>query len=283
MDLLGQTLETFYRQHDSKVRIDHDPVAFPHRYRSPVDIETAAFVATCLAYGRVGLFWPVLERMFRIMDPSPYTFVLEFDVRRDGPLFSGISYRMNRTSDIVAFLLLLSRMIRDHGSIGGFFKKAFRKSDLNILRALSRFVKVFYAGNTEAVYGDRTYPFGLCQMLPFPDKGGACKRANLFLRWMVRKDDGVDFGLWGFIPTDRLVMPLDTHVARIARHLGLTERKTTDIKTALEITDRLKRYDPIDPVKYDFALCHLGISGRCPRQRSRISCLSCTLRDVCVR
>ena len=283
MDLLQQTLETFYRRYDLKQRIAHDPVEFPHRYGRRIDRETAGFIASCLAYGRIDLFKPVLERIFRIMGPSPYGFVLDFDAGRDGRMFDGIRYRMNTTPDIVAFLHLLSRMLNEHGSLGGFFGRAFGKDDPNTIHALSKFVRAFYAGDTAVVYGKRAYPFGLLQMLPSPDRGGTCKRSNMFLRWMVRKDDGVDFGLWKFIPASKLIIPLDTHIARIARYLGLTERKSMDMKTAIDITERLKRFAPADPVKYDFALCHLGISGKCPPKRSRLSCFSCSLKDVCAR
>lgn len=280
--LLKSALEAFYGHYDLKQRIAHDPIQFPHRYNKPADRETAGFIASSLSYGRVDLFTSVLEKIVCITGASPYEFLLDFDVRKSAGLFEGIKYRMNTTKDIIAFLHLLSGMLRKYGTLGGFFKHAFSNDDPDIINALSKFVKAFYAGDTSVVYGKRVYPFGLLQMLPSPDKGSTCKRATMFLRWMVRTGDGVDFGIWTFIPADKLIIPLDTHIARIARHLGLTQRKTTDMKTAIDITNHLKQFDPADPVKYDFALCHLGISGKCPAKRSKLLCLSCSLKDVCV-
>jgi uncharacterized protein (TIGR02757 family) len=279
---LKQVLETFYRQYDLRQRIAYDPVELPHRYKKKPDRETVGFIASCLSYGRVDLFKPVIEKILRIAGTGPYEFMLNLDIRRDAHLFDGIKYRMNSTKDILAFLHLLSVLLKENGTLGAFFKHNFIKDEPNVIPALSKFVKAFYSGDTSSVYGRNVRPFGLLQMLPSPDKGSTCKRAHMFLRWMVRGGDGVDFGLWTFIPADRLILPLDTHTARIARHLGLTKRKTTDIKTAIDITNSLKQFDPDDPVKYDFALCHLGISGRCPSKKSVLSCLACPLKDVCV-
>lgn len=282
MDKLGRTLEALYRQRGLRSRILRDPVEFPHRYRRPLDRETAGFIAACLSYGKVGLFKPVIEKILRIAGTSPYDFVLNFDVRENAPLFDGVRYRMNTTKDIVAFLHLLSGVLRQHGSIGGFFRSAYRREDPNLLRSLSLFTGAFYAGDTSAVYGRNIRPFGLVQMLPSPDRGSTCKRSHLFLRWMVRAGDGIDFGIWNFVTPDKLILPLDTHTARIARHLGLTGRKSMDIKTAIDITDTLKRFDPADPVKYDFALCHFGISGKCPAKKTTTVCLACSLKGVCM-
>ena len=128
--------------------------------------------------------------------------------------------------------------------------------------------------NTSPVYGENIRPYGLKQLFPSPDKGSACKRPNLFLRWMVRTQD-VDFGIWDRIPPSKLIIPLDTHIAKIARCIGLTKRTSSDWKTAKEITDSLKKFDPEDPLKYDFALCHHGISGLCKGGKSESSCSSC--------
>ena len=282
-DSLKITLDAFYKHHDSKQSIVFDPVELPHRYNKQADKETAGFIASCLSYGRVDLFKPVIERILRASGNSPYKFFFNFHVQRDAHLVDGIKYRMNTAQDITAFLHLLSEFLRKNGTLGDFFRQSFKKDDPNVIKALSEFVKVFYSGDTSPVYGRNIRPAGLLQMLPSPDKGSTCKRSHMFLRWMVRAGDGIDFGLWTFIPTDRLIIPLDTHIARIARHLGLTRRKTLDIKTAIDITNNLKRFDPGDPVKYDFALCHLGISGKCPSKRSAQSCLFCSFKDVCVR
>ncbi|MGB9736601.1 MAG: TIGR02757 family protein [bacterium] len=282
LNILKETLDSFYRQYDIKQHIAYDPVEFPHRYRRAEDIEISGFIASALAYGRVKLFKPVINKILSKMGNEPYKFVLNFVPESGIHEFKGIKYRMNTTKDIVAFIYLLSMFLKRYGTPGEFFKHNFDKNEPNIINTLSRFVKAFYTQDTRPVYGTSILPFGLLQMLPSPDKGSPCKRSNMFLRWMVRQKDDVDFGLWTFIPANKLIIPLDTHIARISRHLGLTNRKTTDLKTAIEITDNLKQFDPDDPVKYDFALCHLGISGKCPAKPSPVTCLTCSLKDVCL-
>ena len=281
-DMLKITLDAFYRHFDLKRTIVFDPVELPHRYTDPRDQETSGFIASCLSYGRVDLFKPVIGKILRAASTGPYEYFFNFHVRRDAQFAGGISYRMNTARDITAFLHLLSVFLRQNRSLGEFFRHNFKKEDPNVINVLSAFVKVFYAGDTSPVYGQNIRPAGLLQLLPSPDKGSTCKRSHMFLRWMVRAGDGIDFGLWTFIPRDKLIIPLDTHIARIARHLGLTKRKTLNIKTAMDITNSLKRFDPDDPVKYDFALCHLGISGKCPSKRSALSCVSCSFKNVCV-
>ncbi len=281
-NILKKTLDAFYRSYDPEQNIFYDPVEFPHRYKRPSDIETAGFIAACFSYGRVELFKPVIHKILSIAGSNLHEFISNFDAERDANLFEGVKYRMNTAKDIMAFIHLLSVMMRKYDSPGKLFRRTFNVRDPNIINALSGFVKEFYSGDTSAVYGKKIYPHGLLQLLPSPDKGSSCKRSNMFLRWMVRNNDGVDFGLWTFIPSNKLIIPLDTHIARIARHLALTKRKTTDIKTAMDITDHLKQLDPIDPVKYDFALCHLGISGKCPSKKSEETCGICALKNACV-
>lgn len=274
-------MDAFYRDFERKRRVAYDPVELPHRYERQADRETAGFIVSCLSYGKVTLFKPVLEILLSRAGSSPYDFFLKFNVNRHAHLFVDIAYRMNSSRDITAFLHLLSLFLRKYHTLGDFFRHNFEKDDPTVINALSRFVDAFYAGSTSPVYGKNKRPFGLLQMLPSPDKGSTCKRSLMFMRWMVRADDGVDFGLWPFIPADRLILPLDTHTSRIALRLGLTERKTIDMKTAIEITNNLKRFDPDDPVKYDFALCHFGISGQCPSRRSARWCASCRFKKVC--
>jgi uncharacterized protein (TIGR02757 family) len=132
--------------------------------------------------------------------------------------------------------------------------------------------------NTAAVYGRNIKPAGLLQFFPSPAQGSACKRVNLFLRWMIRDRD-IDLGIWRDIPKNKLVIPLDTHIARISRCLGFTSRNSQDWKMALEITGALKRFDPEDPLKYDFALCHHGISGVCKGRDNRAACMDCVFNS----
>lgn len=128
------------------------------------------------------------------------------------------------------------------------------------------------------VDGPMTY--GLSYLLPSP-AGGAAKRLALYLRWMVRAEDGVDLGTWHHLEPSRLLIPLDTHIARIGRYVGLTDRQTIGLPTALDVTASLARLDPQDPLRYDLALCHLGISGACPTRREPAICRDCPIRSIC--
>jgi uncharacterized protein (TIGR02757 family) len=148
----------------------------------------------------------------------------------------------------------------------------------NIGPGLTGLMAELLSVDTSPVYGEDIKPAGLRQFFPSPASGSACKRANLFLRWMVRDRD-IDFGIWQGIPKNKLVIPLDTHIARISRCLGFTERKSQDWKAAVEITESLKKFDPEDPLKYDFALCHHGISGMCGGERRDTGCKDCVFKS----
>ncbi|MBI5181288.1 MAG: TIGR02757 family protein, partial [Nitrospirae bacterium] len=239
-------------------------------------------IASALAYGKVTLFKPVLERIFNVMGKSPYDFILHFEPKNDSSLFKDIKYRMNKKDDIVCLLYLISRTVKEFGSLKQLFLNFYSLTHDDINPALSGFVDYFLKIDTAAVYGKDIRPFGLLQFLPSPAKGSTCKRFNMFLRWMVRSGDGVDFGIWKEIPASKLIIPLDTHIARISRNIGLTERKSADWRMAKEITENLKIFDQDDPVKYDFALCHMGISGKCPTVPSVEKCKRCNLSEICI-
>jgi uncharacterized protein (TIGR02757 family) len=151
--------------------------------------------------------------------------------------------------------IILNKEINKHKSIKQIFLQGYNIYDEDVKNGISRFSKHFINSFIET-FGNVSD--GIKFMFPLPEKGSACKRMNLFLRWMVRKDE-LDFGLWKEIPASKLVIPVDTHVARISRKLKLTKRKNADWKMAEEITSNLKKFDPEDPIKYDFAICHLGI------------------------
>jgi uncharacterized protein (TIGR02757 family) len=190
---------------------------------------------------------------------------------------------MNTGADIACLLYLMREVVREHGSVGALFEKGVRPEDDDVGPALDRFIERVLAIDTTPVYGSNQRPYGLAQFLSRPSKGSACKRLNMFLRWMARPADGVDFGLWTFLPPSKLIVPLDTHVLRISRYLGLTRRRTGGWETAKAITRRLAEADPDDPLKYDFALCHLGISGRCPTARVAAACRVCPLLAECAK
>ena len=280
---LKAALEELARRTDVAARIAQDPIAFPHRFTDPADIEIAAWLASGLAYGRVPLFQAALERILSAMGGRPADFMRRFDPKKDLPAFLPLYYRMNEGRDIAAFLYLMQQIIRRHGSIGALFLSGYRHEDADVGPALERFVRAALSIDTAPVYGRAVHPPGLARFFALPSKGSSCKRLNLLLRWMVRGADGLDFGLWSAVPASKLVIPLDTHVLRISRYLGLTRRKSAGWATAKEITERLKRLAPDDPLRFDFAICHHGISGACPIAKRPDRCRTCALLAECAK
>jgi uncharacterized protein (TIGR02757 family) len=262
MDKLKKILDRFYEEYDFQRAVHRDPIEFPHKYKNPSDIETAGFIASCFAYGRVDLFRPIVEKVLSKMGMSPYDFLLNFDLKRQRKIFQGIKYRFNENADIICLLFILSSALKKHSSLENAFKEYYRPADTTIAKGLSGLMALFLRVDTSGVYDENMRPSGLLQFFSSPDGGSACKRANLFLRWMIRDRD-IDFGIWKGVRKNQLVIPLDTHIARISRCLGFTARRSQDWKMAVEITEALKKFDPEDPLKYDFALCHHGISGIC--------------------
>jgi uncharacterized protein (TIGR02757 family) len=274
---LKKTLDRFYREYDFHERTAHDPIMFPHRYKSHADKEISGFIAACFAYGRVELFGSVVEMLLSKMGASPYDFLLDFDPKKQEKAFKGIKYRFNENEDILCLFFVLHKILKKNSTVEKTFMKSFRDDDETVEKGVTGLVTELLQVDTSAVYGKNIKPPGLSQFLPLPAKGSACKRLNLFLRWMIRDRD-IDFGIWKGVPKNKLIIPLDTHIARISRCLGFTERKTQDWQMAVEITRALKQFDPADPLKYDFALCHHGISGMCRGERKKDTCRECIFR-----
>jgi len=277
MSKLKKTLDRFYKDFNFKERVKHDPIEFPHRYSDPDDIEVAAFISSCFAYGRVDLFKPVIESILKPGAKHPAEFISNFSLKKDSKHLKDISYRFNKEKDILCLIYIMSKAIKKDGSLKGLFYRHFKSGHDDIRNALTGFVEFMTAIDTTPVYGKNIRPPGLKQLLPSPITGSACKRMNLFLRWVVRKKD-IDFGIWDRISPSKLIIPLDTHIARISRCLGLSSRKSPDWKMAKEITDSLIKLDPGDPLKYDFALCHHGISGLCKGIKFSQNCSDCSLQ-----
>jgi len=275
---LKRRLDLLYRDFDFEARVRHDPIAFPRRYRRADDREAAAFIAAALAYGRVSQFMPVVGAILDRMGPSPAAFLRSFRLREARRRMQGLRYRFSGTDDLVALLWALSRAFRRFGGLKGLFLEADRPAEKTLRGCLGGVSRYFLSLDTRPVYGRNLRPRGYRHHFPSPETGGAAKRAALFLRWMVRTRD-IDLGLWPELGADRLVIPLDTHIARIARCLGLTRRAGVGWAAAEEITQRFRVFDPADPLRYDFALCHQGISGLCPPRPSAGGCASCRLVD----
>jgi len=248
------------------------------RYTDPLDQEVAGIIAAAFAYGRADIIVANIGVVLARMTPSPYRYLASFDRKEATRRFAGFAHRFHKTPELVAFLERIAEAIRAHGSLGALFRECYDERDADIGPSLERFVigvrrqsRRFESGSSAAA---------LRYLLSSPADGSACKRMNLFLRWMVRRTSP-DLGIWDFVDPAKLVVPLDTHVHRIATFLGLNRRRTADWKAARALTDRLARFDRSDPVRYDFALCRLGILDLCSRKKKKENCDVCLLRDVC--
>jgi uncharacterized protein (TIGR02757 family) len=277
---LREPLERLYREFDYGARVARDAIEFPLRYPSPADREVVALLTACLAYGRVDLFGRALQGVLAAMGPSPAAFIRDFDPRRDAAAFAGFVYRFNRPRDLVAFCVAARDLLARYGTL----EKCFTARDAEpagpIGPALERFARAFLEADVREIFPRGRLSRGFRHLFPLPSAGGPCKRLHLFLRWMVRREPP-DFGLWTSLSPARLLMPIDTHVENMSRAIGLTQRRSRTWKMAEEITARLARIDPADPVKYDFALCHKRMSGDCRDRRDAVVCAPCGLRAVC--
>jgi uncharacterized protein (TIGR02757 family) len=252
---IKQKLDYHYRAFD-KSQISPDPLQFLHMFDDERDIEAVGFIASVFAYGNVKQIIKTLDKILKAASGSPFEFAVNFG-KKDAKKLAGIKHRFYTERDVINFFKLMSRAYGKFGSLRNLFMLNYDPSDRNLKAALSKFSGHFISeGKKTSNGGDISG--GMKFMFPLPELGSACKRMNLFLRWMVRKDE-LDFGLWEGIPAHKLVIPVDTHVARICRELGLTTKKNVNWRMAEEITANLMKYDPADPVKYDFAICHIGM------------------------
>jgi uncharacterized protein (TIGR02757 family) len=277
---LRPCLDAFLASTDSQARIAFDPLEFPHRYRDPRDIEVSALLAAALAYGRADLFRPKVDALLKRMGPSPAAFVRALDVAGARELLSGFVYRFNVGTDVAVLLLGMGRALRELGSLEALFVQGLeaRGSWHGALDAFTSALRDVPMERLRKVLGPER---GLQHLLPSPLGAGAAKRLNLFLRWMVRGPDGVDLGIWKRVSPSALLIPLDTHIGRISKHLGLTRRNDLSWRTAEEVTASLRALDASDPVRFDFALCHYGMSGVCPTKPIPENCSRCKLLPAC--
>jgi uncharacterized protein (TIGR02757 family) len=267
---LRQRLDTLVETFDVST-IAPDPLQLVLRYANPADQEVAGLLAAAFAYGRADIVVANAGRVLERMLPSPYEYLVKFDRAEAKRRFAGFTHRFHKTPELIDLLARIAAAIRAHGTLGELFRTCYDDDDRDIGPSLTRFV--------EALIGRRKTK-ALDYLLTSPANGSACKRMNLFLRWMVRRTTP-DLGIWNFVDPAKLVMPVDTHVHRIATFLGLNGRKTPDWKAARALTDRLAKFDRADPVRYDFAICRLGILDLCSRKRRKANCDVCLLRDVC--
>lgn len=271
-------LERIYRRYNHREYIGADPLQFAYRFADPADIEIAAFLAAALAYGRVEQIQRSVSDLLARMGEEPRRFVRGFS-RSSRARLAGFKHRFTTGDDIADLLELLRDVLRDYGSLHAFFLAGYEPAHANVLPALTRFCDAMAAAYA-ARHGGRLSR-GLMYLLASPRRGSASKRLHLFLRWMVRHDE-VDLGLWNGIDPAKLIVPVDVHMARLCHILGLHDRRTISLATAVQITEAFAKIEPADPVKYDFALSRIGILEDC-NGKYRARCELCELFGVCLR
>jgi uncharacterized protein (TIGR02757 family) len=243
---LKEFLDKKVDQYNQPSFIKHDPISIPHLFTKIQDIEIAGFFTSIFAWGNRTTIIQKSEELMQLMQMKPYEFCLNPDLERLKVLLE-FKHRTFKTTDLLYFIEFLKHHYSKYPSL----EIAFSMHGNTTEEMLSGFHHYFFS--LEDV------PLRVKKHISSPEKNSTCKRLNMFLRWMVRKDDkGVDFGIWKKISPSQLICPIDIHVARVSRHFNLLQRKQTDWQAALELTDTLRLFDKNDPVKYDFALFALG-------------------------
>jgi len=259
-----------------------DPIQIVRRYKTPADQEVVGFCAAALAFGRVASVLNTVETLARVLGPEPAAYVRRFDPKAPHPELRAMVHRWTRGVDILALVWLLRQMIDRSGSIEGFFREGYDPDAVDIGAALDSFSDRAMALDLKAAYGRRVPArTGVGYFFPRPSAGSGCKRLNLFMRWMVRRDE-VDLGAWTSMPRARaqLIVPLDTHVIRLGRCLRLTRYTSPGWRMAADITASLRAIDPVDPVRFDFSICHVGMMNACGFGR-RQGDAQCPLKGIC--
>ncbi|MBR9999227.1 MAG: TIGR02757 family protein [Cyclobacteriaceae bacterium] len=244
---LKYLLEEKYLRYNQQSFIENDPISVPHRFNRRQDIEIAGLFAAILAWGQRKTTIRKGFELMQMMDNSPYDFILHHR-ENDLKVLTRFKHRTFNATDTLYFVYFLNRYYRENASLEDLFLSGYP----SVEKGLIHFHDLFFSLESA--------PARTKKHIPSPKKRSTCKRLNMYLRWMVRNDGrGVDFGLWSRISPSRLICPVDLHVDRVARKMGLISRKQTDWYTAVELTDHLKKIDPEDPVKYDYALFGLGV------------------------
>ena len=256
-----------------------DPIWRVRRYQAPEDQEVVAFIAAALAFGRVQSVLNSIDGMLAVMGASPARFIRAFDPVRDKAMFSHLVHRWTNGADFAALVWLLRQMLDRAGSIENFFAEGLSPDAVDIGAALESFSTRALALDVAAVYGRRKPKPGVAYFFSRPSSGGACKRLNLFLRWVVRRDR-VDLGLWTRVRPAQLMVPLDTHIIRVGQCLRLTKVKSPGWRMAADITASLRALDPTDPIRFDFSICHLGMMNACGSGTPRGDA-HCPLKGAC--
>lgn len=273
---IKNVLDKLYDKYNYRRLIKPDPLQFVYHYSDPADMEIVALLSAELAYGRVQQIEKTMTDLLERMRTSPFEFVLNFDKQKRQKLKS-FKHRFTAGDDISDLFELLKKVLNRCGNIEEFFLLGYNPDDKNIIPALSKFCDSLL--DMYAKTHKKAVPSQLSYLLVRPAVGSACKRLNLFLRWMVRNDD-VDAGLWKRVDKTKLIVPVDVHMGRLCRILGFHDRKAISLSTAVKITESFAEIEPADPVKYDFALSRIGIVDNCTG-RIRDGCEFCELFKFC--
>lgn len=239
-------LEFIYKNYHHPQYIHPDPIEVLFRYSDKLDREIAGLIASSLATGRVASIIKATNSILEKL-PSPRKNLKDMNRADMENIFKDFRYRFYDSRNIVDLLMGIKNVILEYGSLNSCFVSFMTKSNKSIIPALTPFVDQLRKKNSQS-----------CGILPVPSKGSACKRLNLFLRWMVRKDN-IDPGGWECISPSLLIIPLDTHMFKISHILGFVSSKNPNMKSAIEITEYFKKIDPADPVRFDFSLTRFGI------------------------
>lgn len=233
-----------------------DPIAIPHKFKRDADVEVAAFIASCFAYGNRKVFVPLIDDYISRLGVHPASTLLEARSSSLTSLVRDFRYRFNTEQDLVVLYKYIGSILSKHGTMGSYFKRLYLKTAAHpivsmLSSASSDFHRVAEPFGRSALY-----------LFPSPEHGSTCKRSLMFCRWMVRRGSP-DFGLWRWAKPRHLIVPLDTHLKRAAIGLGiLSKNASSSLRTAISLTETLKEYDSKDPVRYDYALYSLGADGR---------------------
>jgi len=265
-EIFKKLLDELVQKYKSEYR-DSDPVGVVHELRGRKNIEIGGLFASALALGRAEMICRKAREFFDRMDSRPFEVIRESSKKEISKRLKNFKHRFFTSEDFIVLAWRLHEILNSNTSLGSIWKK-----NLPFEKALILFCGELNGNNPSRKKNS---------LISSPRDGSPCKRMLMYLRWMVRPDDGIDFGFWKFISPADLVIPLDTHVFRIAGLLGLTAGKAASWRTAVEITEKLKTFSPADPVRYDFALSRIGIVEGCKGKRSKV-CDDCMLKSVCM-
>jgi uncharacterized protein (TIGR02757 family) len=256
MSSLKVILESTYTRYHHPEYLRLDPLLCVHGFTKDRDTEIAGLIAAVLAYGRAEIIIRNVQWVLEHLEKQPFDFTLNTSYKQKQKTLKSFVHRFNNGQDIALFFECIAESIKTYGTIEKMFISCLGNDTGNVKDGLSNFSDAM-----KQVAGTITknVPASFNYLFPSPSSGSACKRLNMYLRWMVRKADGIDLGVWKTVSPANLIIPVDTHVAKLGRTLEFTKRTTADWRMAEEITAGLRRFDIADPVRFDFSLCRAGM------------------------